>query len=181
MSHFTPPMPHTPPYLIEADGLCMQYTIGPRQVPVLRDVNLRIAAGTRVAIAGPSGSGKSSLLLLLSGLERPGAGRIRVDGVDLGSLDSDGLADLRRERVGIVFQSFHLLPSLSALDNAALPLQIAGASGAREAATKMLCRVGLGERLHHRPSQLSGGEQQRVAIARAGAPPAPAAGRRAHR
>jgi putative ABC transport system ATP-binding protein len=160
-------MPHTPPDLIEADGLCLHYTIGPRQVPVLRDVNLRIAAGTRVAIAGPSGSGKSSLLLLLSGLERPGAGRIRVDGVDLGSLDSDGLADLRRERVGIVFQSFHLLPSLSALDNAALPLQIAGASGAREAATEMLRRVGLGERLHHRPSQLSGGEQQRVAIARA--------------
>ena len=160
-------MPHTHPHLIEADGLSMQYTIGTRQVQVLRDVNLRIAAGTSVAIAGPSGSGKTSLLLLLSGLERPGAGRIRIDGTDLGSLSSDGLADLRRERVGIIFQSFHLLPSLSALDNAALPLQMAGASGAREAATEMLRRVGLGDRLHHRPSQLSGGEQQRVAIARA--------------
>ena len=160
-------MPHPTQHLIEADGLSMHYAIGPRLVTVLRDVNLRIAAGTRVAIAGPSGSGKTSLLLLLSGLERPGAGRIRVDGVDLASLDSDGLADLRRERIGIVFQSFHLLPSLSALDNAALPLQMAGASGARETAADMLRRVGLGDRLHHRPSQLSGGEQQRVAIARA--------------
>ena len=160
-------MTNPPPQLIEADGLSMHYSIGTRQVQVLRDVSLRIAAGTRVAIAGPSGSGKTSLLMLLSGLERPGAGSIRVDGVDLGSLDSDGLADLRRERVGIIFQSFHLLPSLSALDNAALPLQMAGASGAREAATDMLRRVGLGDRLHHRPSQLSGGEQQRVAIARA--------------
>ncbi len=167
MSQPTPPMPNTPQHLIEADGLSMHYSIGTRQVQVLRDVSLRIAAGTRVAIAGPSGSGKTSLLLLLSGLERPAAGSIRVDGVDLGSLDSDSLADLRRERVGIIFQSFHLLPSLSALDNAALPLQMAGASGAREAATDMLRRVGLGDRLHHRPSQLSGGEQQRVAIARA--------------
>ena len=160
-------MPNTPQHLIEADGLSMHYDLGPRQVTVLRDVQLRIAAGTRVAIAGPSGSGKTSLLLLLSGLERPTAGRIRIAGTDLASLDSDGLADLRRERIGIVFQSFHLLPSLSALDNAALPLQMAGASGAREAAADMLRRVGLGDRLHHRPSQLSGGEQQRVAIARA--------------
>ncbi|MDP3423045.1 MAG: ABC transporter ATP-binding protein [Burkholderiaceae bacterium] len=164
---FISAMTATPPNLIEADGLCMHYQLGNRQVSVLRDVNLRIAAGASVAIAGPSGSGKTSLLLLLSGLERPGGGHIRVDGVDLGSLSSDGLADLRRERVGIVFQSFHLLPSLSALDNAALPLQMAGASGAREAATDMLRRVGLADRLHHRPSQLSGGEQQRVAIARA--------------
>ena len=167
MSLLTPTMPKTPQHLIEADGLSMQYTIGPRQVTVLRDVNLRIAAGTRVAIAGPSGSGKTSLLLLLSGLERPGAGSIRVDGVDLGSLSSDGLADLRRERVGIVFQSFHLLPSLSALDNAALPLQMAGRRDARALAAAMLERVGLGGRLDHLPSQLSGGQQQRVAIARA--------------
>lgn len=145
----------------------MHYTIGHRQVTVLRQVQLRIDEGTRVAIAGPSGSGKTSLLLLLSGLERPAAGRICIDGIDLGQLDSDGLADLRRERIGIVFQSFHLLPSLSALDNAALPLQMAGASGAREMAADMLRRVGLGDRMHHRPSQLSGGEQQRVAIARA--------------
>lgn len=137
-------MTDTAPHLIEADGLFMHYDLGPRQVTVLRDVQLRIAAGTRVAIAGPSGSGKTSLLLLLSGLERPAAGRIRIAGTDLASLDSDGLADLRRECIGIVFQSFHLLPSLSALDNAALPLQMAGASGAREAAADMLRRVGLG-------------------------------------
>ncbi len=160
-------MPHTTQHLIEVDDLSMHYSIGARQVQVLRDVSLRIAPGTRVAIAGPSGSGKTSLLLLLSGLERASAGQVLIDGIDLASLDSDGLADLRRERIGIVFQSFHLLPSLSALDNAALPLQMAGASGAREAAADILRRVGLGERMHHKPSQLSGGEQQRVAIARA--------------
>jgi putative ABC transport system ATP-binding protein len=160
-------MPARPPALIEADGLHLSYAIGPRRVSVLRGVDLRIAAGTRVAIAGPSGSGKTSLLLLLAGLERPAAGRIRVDGIDLGALDRDRLADMRRDRVGIVFQSFHLLPSLSALDNVALPLQMTGASGARETARAMLRRVGLEDRLQHRPSQLSGGEQQRVAIARA--------------
>ncbi len=153
--------------LIEADDLYMHYAIGPREVKVLRDVNLRIAAGTRVAIAGPSGSGKTSLLLLLSGLERPAAGRIRIDGIDLSLLDGDGLADLRRERIGIVFQAFHLLPSLTALDNVALPLQMAGAGNARVVAADMLSRVGLGDRATHRPSELSGGEQQRVAIARA--------------
>ncbi len=160
-------MQSTPPALIEADGLCMDYTIGARHVPVLRGVDLHIAAGSRVAIAGPSGSGKTSLLLLLAGLERPAAGRIRFAGTDLATLDADGLADLRRDRIGIVFQSFHLLLSLSALDNAALPLQMAGAAGARETAAQMLARVGLQDRIHHRPSQLSGGEQQRVAIARA--------------
>jgi putative ABC transport system ATP-binding protein len=160
-------MQDTPPALIDADGLFMNYTLGTRQVPVLRGVSLRIAAGSSVAVAGPSGCGKTSLLLLLAGLERPAAGRIRFDGTDLARLDADALADLRRDRIGIVFQSFHLLPSLSALDNAALPLQMAGAAGARDTATEMLARVGLQHRLHHRPSQLSGGEQQRVAIARA--------------
>jgi putative ABC transport system ATP-binding protein len=153
--------------LIETRQLGMSYPLGSTRVDVLRGLDMRIEAGTRVAIAGPSGSGKTSLLLLLSGLERPSAGQVLIDGIDLGSLDSDGLADLRRERIGIVFQSFHLLPSLSALDNAALPLQMAGASGAREAAAEMLRRVGLADRMHHKPSQLSGGEQQRVAIARA--------------
>jgi putative ABC transport system ATP-binding protein len=153
--------------LIETRQLGMSYPLGNTRVDVLRGLDMRIEAGTRVAIAGPSGSGKTSLLLLLSGLERPSAGQVLIDGIDLGRLDSDGLADLRRERIGIVFQSFHLLPSLSALDNAALPLQMAGASGAREAAAEMLRRVGLADRMHHKPSQLSGGEQQRVAIARA--------------
>ncbi len=157
----------THPPFIEASGLSMHYAVGTRTVNVLRSVDLHIEAGTRVAIAGPSGSGKTSLLLLLSGLERPAAGRIRIDGMDLGGLDADGLADLRRERIGIVFQSFHLLPSLSALDNAALPLRMAGDPNAREAAAALLRRVGLGERLQHRPAELSGGEQQRVAIARA--------------
>jgi len=160
-------MHSTPAALIEADGLYMSYAIGARKVPVLRGVDLRISAGSRLAIAGPSGSGKTSLLLLLAGLERPAAGRICFAGTDLATLDADGLADLRRDHIGIVFQSFHLLPSLSALDNAALPLQMAGAVGARKIAAVMLSRVGLQDRLHHRPSQLSGGEQQRVAIARA--------------
>jgi putative ABC transport system ATP-binding protein len=155
------------PAFIETQQLCMSYPLAHTRVDVLREVSIRIEAGTRVAIAGPSGSGKTSLLLLLSGLERPSSGRILVGGVDLGTLNADGLADLRRERVGIVFQSFHLLPSLSALDNASLPLQMAGRRDARTLATAMLERVGLGDRLDHHPSQLSGGEQQRVAIARA--------------
>ncbi|OSZ62596.1 ABC transporter ATP-binding protein [Hydrogenophaga sp. IBVHS2] len=155
------------PSFIQASGLSMHYAVGTRRVNVLREVDLQIEAGTRVAIAGPSGSGKTSLLLLLSGLERPTAGLIRIDGIDLAELDADGLADLRRQRIGIVFQNFHLLPSLSALDNAALPLRMAGDGRAREAAAAMLQRVGLGDRLQHRPTELSGGEQQRVAIARA--------------
>ncbi len=160
-------MPQPEPAFIETRQLSMSYPLANSRVEVLREVNITIAAGTRVAIAGPSGSGKTSLLLLLSGLERPSSGQVLVDGIDLGTLDADGLADMRRERVGIVFQSFHLLPSLSALDNAALPLQMAGRRDARTLAMAMLERVGLGGRMDHLPSQLSGGEQQRVAIARA--------------
>jgi putative ABC transport system ATP-binding protein len=155
------------PATIALHGLCMHYTLGAARIDVLRDVDLQIPAGQSVAVAGPSGSGKSSLLLLLAGLERPGAGRVVVAGADLATLDRDALADLRRDHVGIVFQSFHLLPSLSALDNVALPLQIAGATDALPRAQALLQRVGLGARLGHYPSQLSGGEQQRVAIARA--------------
>jgi putative ABC transport system ATP-binding protein len=161
------PMPAAASHFIETRQLSMSYPLASSRVDVLREVNTTIDAGTRVAIAGPSGSGKTSLLLLLCGLERPSSGQVLVDGVDLGTLDADGLADMRRERIGIVFQSFHLLPSLSALDNAALPLQMAGRRDARTLATAMLERVGLGGRLDHLPSQLSGGEQQRVAIARA--------------
>ena len=165
-----PPSPissPTSPPLIGLHGLCMHYTLGASRIDVLRDVDLQIDAGQSVAVTGPSGSGKSSLLLLLAGLERPGAGRVVVGGRDLAALDRDSLADLRRDHIGIVFQSFHLLPSLSALDNVALPLQIAGAADALPRARALLERVGLGPRLDHYPSQLSGGEQQRVAIARA--------------
>jgi putative ABC transport system ATP-binding protein len=161
------PMRTPPPAIISVHGLHMHYTLGTSRIDVLRDVDLQIQAGQSVAVAGPSGSGKSSLLLLLAGLERPGAGRIVVAGTDLATLDRDALADLRRDHIGIVFQSFHLLPSLSALDNVALPLQIAGAADALPRARALLQRVGLGARLDHYPSQLSGGEQQRVAIARA--------------
>jgi putative ABC transport system ATP-binding protein len=155
------------PAMISLQRLSMHYTVGAARIDVLRDVDLQIAKGQRVAVAGPSGSGKTSLLLLLAGLERPGGGRVHVDGMDLAMLDRDELADLRRDRIGIVFQSFHLLPSLSALDNVALPLQIAGHADALPRARALLQRVGLGQRLSHYPSQLSGGEQQRVAIARA--------------
>ncbi len=153
--------------MIALTGLSMHYMMGAARIDVLRGVDLHIAAGQSVAIAGPSGSGKTSLLLLLAGLERPGAGSVRVDGVDLDALDRDALADLRRDRIGIVFQSFHLLPSLNALDNVALPLQIAGRTDAYPKAREQLRRVGLAPRMDHYPSQLSGGEQQRVAIARA--------------
>ena len=153
--------------MIEVSGLSLHYPLGAGRIEVLRSVDLSIAAGQRVAITGPSGSGKTSLLLLLSGLERPTAGRIRIAGAELSCMDADALADLRRDQLGIVFQSFHLLPSLSALDNVALPLQMAGRRDAFERAAELLHRVGLGDRLQHHPGQLSGGEQQRVAIARA--------------
>jgi putative ABC transport system ATP-binding protein len=153
--------------MIEITGLSMHYELGAERIEVLRGVDLHVAEGESVAIAGPSGSGKTSLLLLLAGLEEPASGTIRIAGQALGALSRDALADLRRDRLGIVFQSFHLLPSLSALDNVALPLQMAGRADAHARARAQLERVGLGARLHHNPAQLSGGEQQRVAIARA--------------
>ena len=154
--------------MIDLHQLSMHYALPSGQrIEVLRHVDLHIAAGQSVAVAGPSGSGKTSLLLLLAGLERPAAGHVAIDGVRLDTLDRDALADLRRDRIGIVFQSFHLLPSLTALDNVALPLQIAGRADAMARARDMLARVGLGARSAHYPGQLSGGEQQRVAIARA--------------
>ena len=153
--------------MIELDRLSMQYSLGGARIEILREVSLSIAAGERVAIAGPSGTGKTSLLLLLAGLEKPAAGSVVFDGQPLERMNRDQLADLRRDHMGIVFQSFHLVPSLSALDNAALPLEIAGRKDARSCARRILERVGLGARLDHFPGQLSGGEQQRVAIARA--------------
>lgn len=152
---------------IELRGLTLRYGNGTQPIEVLRGVDLDIGAGQSVAITGPSGTGKTSLLLLLAGLERPAAGTVTLEGRRLDTLSRDALADLRRDRVGIVFQSFHLLPSLTALDNVALPLQIAGRRDALALARERLAEVGLAHRLEHHPSQLSGGEQQRVAIARA--------------
>lgn len=153
--------------MIDLDGLSMHYRAGGEPIRILENITLHIGAGETVAIAGPSGCGKTTLLLLLAGLEQPAAGLVSLRGTALQELDADGLADLRRDHIGIVFQSFHLVPSLSAIDNVALPLQIAGSADARSRALEILGRVGLAERVTHFPSQLSGGEKQRVAIARA--------------
>ncbi len=153
--------------MIELKNLNMSYALEHGRLDVLRNVDLTVGDGDTVAIVGPSGSGKTTLLVLLAGLEAPFGGSVKLDGRILGELDEDALADLRRDRIGIVFQSFHLVPSLTALGNVALPLEIAGAENTRARASAMLERVGLGGREDHYPRQLSGGEQQRVAIARA--------------
>ncbi len=139
-------------------------------VHVLKGMSLTINAGESVGIVGPSGSGKSTLLMVLAGLERLDRGEIAIDGTPLHRLDEDRVADFRGRNIGIVFQSFHLIPNMTALENVAVPLELANVSGAFEIARKELVAVGLGERLSHYPGQLSGGEQQRVAIARALAP-----------
>jgi putative ABC transport system ATP-binding protein len=136
-------------------------------VNILRGVSLAIEPGETVSVVGPSGSGKSTLLMVLGGLERPSAGRVAIDGTDLAALGEDALAQLRRARIGIVFQSFHLIPTMTALENVAIPLELAGRRDAFAVAAEGLGAVGLGHRLGHYPGQLSGGEQQRVAIARA--------------
>ena len=140
---------------------------GSRTLTILEDVSVNIQSGESVAIVGASGSGKTTLLALLAGLDVPTAGRVLSGGHDMSGLDEDGRARLRRDRIGFVFQSFQLLPALTALENVMLPLELAGDADARRLATELLQRVGLGERLGHYPRQLSGGEQQRVAIARA--------------
>ncbi len=137
------------------------------RLDILAGVNLSVRRGTSVAIVGASGSGKTTLLGLLAGLDTPSAGRIVLAGEDLGALDEEGRARLRRRLVGFVFQSFHLLPALTAEENVMLPLELAGSADAREAARHALDEVGLGQRRRHYPGQLSGGEQQRVALARA--------------
>ena len=155
---------------IEARNVTL--SLGTREAPtrILKGVNLSIARGESLAILGPSGSGKSSLMAILSGLERASGGEVRVAGVDYGPLEEDALARARRGRVGIVLQSFHLLPTMTAVENVAVPLELAGVTDAFLRAASELEAVGLGHRLHHYPAQLSGGEQQRVAIARAVAP-----------
>jgi putative ABC transport system ATP-binding protein len=157
--------PGGPLVLLDDVHLTLGSAAGP--VNILRGISLGIGTGETVSIVGPSGSGKSTLLMVLGGLERPSSGMVRVDGVDLGSLNEDALARLRRSRIGIVFQSFHLLPTMTALENVAIPLELDGRRDAFTAAAEALATVGLSHRLAHYPGQLSGGEQQRVAIARA--------------
>lgn len=155
------------PGMIQLTDVSMYYGTGQGRLQVLKDIDLRVRQSTRVAVTGPSGSGKSTLLLLLAGLEQPSSGAVKLDGRLLNELNGDQLADLRRDHIGIVFQFFHLVSSLNALENVALPLEIARKRGAQGQARALLDRVGLSGRLGHYPSQLSGGEQQRIAIARA--------------
>ena len=137
------------------------------EVNILRGVSLSVARGERLGVVGPSGSGKSTMMMIAAGLERPSAGTARIAGEDLAALDEDGLALFRRDHIGIVFQSFHLVPTMTALENVAVPLEFAGRRDAFVRASEGLDAVGLGHRLGHYPGQLSGGEQQRVALARA--------------
>ncbi|MBY0295588.1 MAG: ABC transporter ATP-binding protein [Methylobacterium sp.] len=155
---------------IALDGVDLSLGRGAARVHILKGISLSVAAGEAVGLVGPSGSGKSTLLMTMAGLERPDAGRVVVDGTDLAGLDEDALARFRGRRIGIVFQSFHLVPTMTALENVALPLELADLPDAHDRAERELAAVGLGHRLHHYPAQLSGGEQQRVAIARAVAP-----------
>ena len=137
------------------------------EVNILRGLDLDVRRGETVAVVGPSGSGKSTMMMIMAGLERASAGTVRIAGQDLGALDEDGLALFRRKRVGIVFQGFHLIPTMTARENVAVPLEFAGVGDAFARADRALAAVGLGHRLTHYPGQLSGGEQQRVALARA--------------
>ena len=154
-----------PMVLLDSVTLKLESEAG--SVNILKGINLRIAAGETVSVVGPSGSGKTSMLLLVGGLERQTAGRVIVAGRDLRTLDEDGLARFRRDNVGIVFQNFHLVPTMNALENVAIPVELAGLGDALDRARDALASVGLDQRLSHYPGQLSGGEQQRVALARA--------------
>jgi putative ABC transport system ATP-binding protein len=153
--------------VIELRGVSRSVPSGTGTLTILQPLDLTIAGGRVVAITGASGSGKSTLLGLVAGLDAPTTGRIIIDGADLTALSEDALARLRGSKIGFVFQFFHLLPSLTALENVLVPIEIAGGANPRRRAEALLAEVGLSERGHHYPSQLSGGEQQRVAIARA--------------
>jgi len=156
--------------MIKLDGVHVALASDAGLVHILKGIDLEVASGESVAVAGPSGSGKSTLLMVIAGLEAASEGRVSVAGHDLGRLGEDALALFRREHIGIVFQSFHLIPTMTALDNVAVPLELAGVDGAARRARDELASVGLAERITHYPGQLSGGEQQRVALARALAP-----------
>jgi putative ABC transport system ATP-binding protein len=156
--------------VIALSGVNLSLGRGAARVHILKDIDLHIGAGEAVGLVGPSGSGKSTLLMVMAGLERPDTGAVAVAGSDLNRLDEDALARFRGRQVGIVFQSFHLIPTMTALENVAVPLELAAESEADARAERELIAVGLGDRLSHYPAQLSGGEQQRVALARALAP-----------
>lgn len=154
-------------YVLEARGVTKQVSSPDGKLTILDDVEFRVAGGESVAIVGESGAGKSTLLALLAGLDLPTSGEVLLDGQSLSRLDEDGRAALRARRVGFIFQSFHLIPSLNAVENVLLPLELLGDAAAEAHALEVLESVGLSHRLHHYPRQLSGGERQRVAIARA--------------
>jgi putative ABC transport system ATP-binding protein len=153
--------------MVRLDDIHLKLESAAGEVNILRGIDLAVAAGETVSVVGPSGSGKSTMMMVIAGLERPSSGRIQVAGVDLDRLNEDGLALFRRKSVGIVFQNFHLIPTMTALENVAVPLELAGDREAFGKAARELESVGLGHRLTHYPGQLSGGEQQRVALARA--------------
>jgi putative ABC transport system ATP-binding protein len=155
------------PTIIDLDNVHLMLDSTAGSVNILRGITLQIGAGETVSVMGPSGSGKTSLLMVIAGLERQTSGRIAVAGADLARLDEDGLARLRRDAIGIVFQNFHLVPTMTALENVAIPLELAGTRDAFARAAECLQSVELAHRLTHYPGQLSGGEQQRVALARA--------------
>jgi putative ABC transport system ATP-binding protein len=156
------------PYpVVEVRGLSKRVVSPEGELELLRDIQFSILPGEAVAVLGASGSGKTTLLGILAGLDTPSAGTVLIEGADLFALDEDGRARVRRDTIGFVFQSFHLLPTLTAVENVMLPLELAGRADARAQAEQLLARVGLERRLRHYPRQLSGGEQQRVAIARA--------------
>ena len=153
--------------MISLSHLTMRLAGGGHQITILDDLTLEIPDKQRVAIVGPSGSGKSTLLGLIAGLDRPTSGSIMLNSVEISTMRESALARYRRDQIGYIFQSFHLIPTLTALENVLVPLELAGIRTAQDRATELLQTVGLGERLHHYPVQLSGGEQQRVAVARA--------------
>ena len=153
--------------LISTSNLTLKYQVGDKSIQVLNDISFALAPGEVVSVVGPSGSGKTSLMMILAGLEKPTSGQVMVDGQDLTQMSENQLAVFRRQNVGIIFQNFHLVPTMTALENVALPLEFSGAKDAFKDAADILEKTGLKDRLNNYPGQLSGGEQQRVGIARA--------------